>query len=236
MYDLEDPARPRFTLAELKDILQERNSLKVGRLPVCNLFSVTLFTPDKQIKEIIISSPGYHRNKKASMGWSFSSKGFILSPEIFCTIYSSFTKHEACIWWAIFWQFSLTTRIQTCKLSKQKLHLIQSAQTIRRNLQIIKINHNGLLPSPHTARMNCRIIFTAPILGPSERPGGRAGAVPPQHKVSTCLSPAAAAGDMRWQGHWCCSIVIMKVPSVILCQLPLLLLNDLFAWHHTMKI
>ena len=44
MYDLEDPARPRFTLAELKDILQERNSLKVGRLPVCNLFSVTLFT------------------------------------------------------------------------------------------------------------------------------------------------------------------------------------------------
>jgi len=28
VYDLEDPARPRFTLAELKDILQERNSLK----------------------------------------------------------------------------------------------------------------------------------------------------------------------------------------------------------------
>ena len=97
VYDLEDPARPRFTLAELKDILQERNSLKVGRLPVCNLFSVTLFTPDKQIKEIIISSPGYHRNKEASMGWSFSSKGFILSPEIFCTIFSSFTKLEACI-------------------------------------------------------------------------------------------------------------------------------------------
>ena len=97
VYDLEDPARPRFTLAELKDILQERNSLKVGRLPVCNLFSVTLFTPDKQIKEIIISTPGYHRNKEASMGWSFSSKGFILSPETFCTIYSSFTKLEACI-------------------------------------------------------------------------------------------------------------------------------------------
>ena len=72
VYDLEDPARPRFTLAELKDILQERNSLKVGRLPVCNLCSVTLFTPDKQIKEIIVSSPGYHRNKEASMGWSFS--------------------------------------------------------------------------------------------------------------------------------------------------------------------
>ena len=97
VYDLEDPARPRFTLAELKDILQERNSLKVGRLPVCNLFSVTLFTPDKQIKEIIISSPGYHRNKEASMGWFFSSRGFILSPETFCTIYSSFTKLEACI-------------------------------------------------------------------------------------------------------------------------------------------
>ena len=29
VYDLEDPNRPRFTLAELKDILQERNSLKV---------------------------------------------------------------------------------------------------------------------------------------------------------------------------------------------------------------
>ena len=29
VYDLEDPSRPRFTLAELKDILQERNSLKV---------------------------------------------------------------------------------------------------------------------------------------------------------------------------------------------------------------
>ena len=43
VYDLEDPARPRFTLAELKDILQERNSLKVGRLPVCDLCSVTLF-------------------------------------------------------------------------------------------------------------------------------------------------------------------------------------------------
>jgi len=28
IYDLEDPSRPRFTLAELKDILQERNSLK----------------------------------------------------------------------------------------------------------------------------------------------------------------------------------------------------------------
>merc|ERR1719225_1601905 len=28
VYDLEDPSRPRFTLAELKDILQERNSLK----------------------------------------------------------------------------------------------------------------------------------------------------------------------------------------------------------------
>jgi len=28
VYDVEDPARPRFTLAELKDILQERNSLK----------------------------------------------------------------------------------------------------------------------------------------------------------------------------------------------------------------
>ena len=97
VYDLEDPARPRFTLAELKDILQERNSLKVGRLPVCNLDSVTLFTPDKQIKEIIISSPGYHRNKEASMGWSFSSRGFTLSPKTFCTIYSLFTKLEACI-------------------------------------------------------------------------------------------------------------------------------------------
>ena len=30
IYDLEDPNRPRFTLAELKDILQERNSLKVS--------------------------------------------------------------------------------------------------------------------------------------------------------------------------------------------------------------
>jgi chromosome segregation ATPase len=28
VYDLDDPKRPRFTLAELKDILQERNSLK----------------------------------------------------------------------------------------------------------------------------------------------------------------------------------------------------------------
>ena len=72
VYDLEDPARPRFTLAELKDILQERNSLKVGRLLVRDLCSVTFFTPDKQIKEIIVSSPGYHRNKEASMGWSFS--------------------------------------------------------------------------------------------------------------------------------------------------------------------
>ena len=97
VYDLEDPARPRFTLAELKDILQERNSLKVGRLPVCNLDSVTLFTPDKQIKEIIISSPGYHRNKEASMGWSFSYEGFILSPNTSGTIYSRFTKLEACI-------------------------------------------------------------------------------------------------------------------------------------------
>ena len=97
VYDLEDPARPRFTLAELKDILQERNSLKVGRLLVRDLCSVTLFTPDKQIKEIIISSPGYHRNKEASMGWSFSSRGFILSPKTFCTIYSLFTKLEACI-------------------------------------------------------------------------------------------------------------------------------------------
>ena len=150
-----------------------------------------LFTPDKLIKEIIISSPGYHRNKEASMGWSFSSRGFTLSPETFCTIYSPFTKLEACIWWAIFWQFSLTTRIQTCKLCKQKLHLIQSAQTIRRNLQIIKINHldcNHLRTPPvWTAD-----IFTAPIVGPSQRPGGRARALPPQHKVSTCLPPAAA--------------------------------------------
>ena len=30
VYELEDPNRPRFTLAELKDILQERNSLKVS--------------------------------------------------------------------------------------------------------------------------------------------------------------------------------------------------------------
>ena len=29
VYDLDDPNRPRFTLIELKDILQERNSLKV---------------------------------------------------------------------------------------------------------------------------------------------------------------------------------------------------------------
>ena len=191
MYDLEDPARPRFTLAELKDILQERNSLKVGRLPVCNLDSVTLFTPDKLIKEIITSSPGYHRNKEASMGWSFSSRGFILSPKTFCTIYSLFTKLEACIWWAIFWQFSLTTRIQTCKLCKQKLHLIQSAQTIRRNLQIIKINHLDCYhlrtPPGWTA-----FILTASILGQSQRPRGRAGAVPPQHKVNTCLPSAAA--------------------------------------------
>ena len=43
VYDLEDPARPRFTLAELKDILQERNSLKVGHLPVSDLDSVALF-------------------------------------------------------------------------------------------------------------------------------------------------------------------------------------------------
>ena len=34
VYDLDDPNRPRFTLTELKDILQERNSLKVG--PVCS--------------------------------------------------------------------------------------------------------------------------------------------------------------------------------------------------------
>merc|ERR1719392_576716 len=31
VYELDDPNRPRFTLAELKDILQERNSLKVFR-------------------------------------------------------------------------------------------------------------------------------------------------------------------------------------------------------------
>ena len=31
VYELEDPNRPRFTLAELKDILQERNSLKVRK-------------------------------------------------------------------------------------------------------------------------------------------------------------------------------------------------------------
>ena len=30
VYDLDDPNRPRFTLIELKDILQERNSLKVS--------------------------------------------------------------------------------------------------------------------------------------------------------------------------------------------------------------
>ena len=30
VYELDDPNRPRFTLAELKDILQERNSLKVS--------------------------------------------------------------------------------------------------------------------------------------------------------------------------------------------------------------
>ena len=40
VYDLEDPSRPRFTLAELKDILQERNSLKVcwPLLLVCKLY------------------------------------------------------------------------------------------------------------------------------------------------------------------------------------------------------
>ena len=32
VYDLDDPNRPRFTLTELKDILQERNSLKVGAI------------------------------------------------------------------------------------------------------------------------------------------------------------------------------------------------------------
>ena len=32
VYELDDPNRPRFTLAELKDILQERNSLKVSTL------------------------------------------------------------------------------------------------------------------------------------------------------------------------------------------------------------
>ena len=164
------------------------------------------------------------------MGWSFSSRGFILSPKTFCTIYSLFTKLEACIWWAIFWQFSLTTGIQTCKLCKQKLHLIQSAQTIRRNLQIIKINH-----------LDCYHLRT-----------------PPGWTAELSLSPQlqARVSDLedelelfrpntRWtlaclllqlQGHWCYNIVIMRVPPVILCQVPLLLLNDLFAWHHTLKI
>ena len=46
IYDLEDPNRPRFTLAELKDILQERNSLKVSE------FTVMLDAENEQIRKM----------------------------------------------------------------------------------------------------------------------------------------------------------------------------------------
>ena len=46
IYDLEDPNRPRFTLAELKDILQERNSLKVSE------FTVLLDAENEQIRKM----------------------------------------------------------------------------------------------------------------------------------------------------------------------------------------
>ena len=46
IYDLEDPNRPRFTLAELKDILQERNSLKVSE------FIVMLDAENEQIRKM----------------------------------------------------------------------------------------------------------------------------------------------------------------------------------------
>ena len=46
IYDLEDPNRPRFTLAELKDILQERNSLKVSE------FTVLLDAENEQIRNM----------------------------------------------------------------------------------------------------------------------------------------------------------------------------------------
>ena len=46
IYDLEDPNRPRFTLAELKDILQERNSLKVSE------FTMLLDAENEQIRKM----------------------------------------------------------------------------------------------------------------------------------------------------------------------------------------
>ena len=48
IYDLEDPNRPRFTLAELKDILQERNSLKVSE------FTVLLDAENEQIRKNVL--------------------------------------------------------------------------------------------------------------------------------------------------------------------------------------
>ena len=48
IYDLEDPNRPRFTLAELKDILQERNSLKVSE------FTVMLDAENEQIRKNVL--------------------------------------------------------------------------------------------------------------------------------------------------------------------------------------
>jgi len=50
IYDLEDPNRPRFTLAELKDILQERNSLKAR---VSDLEDeLELFRPNTRCKSL----------------------------------------------------------------------------------------------------------------------------------------------------------------------------------------
>ena len=48
IYDLEDPNRPRFTLAELKDILQERNSLKVSE------FTMLLDAENEQIRKNVL--------------------------------------------------------------------------------------------------------------------------------------------------------------------------------------
>ena len=78
VYELDDPNRPRFTLAELKDILQERNSLKVSLVNLkivirkfirskhhLNVFSFLTPINSKLLKPFNL---GIQRNKEANMG------------------------------------------------------------------------------------------------------------------------------------------------------------------------
>jgi len=74
VYDLDDPNRPRFTLTELKDILQERNSLKAR---VSDLEDeLELYRPNSRCKTLNstrLSAPSHHNDGSEVCDCAFHS-------------------------------------------------------------------------------------------------------------------------------------------------------------------